>query len=74
MRSWLSDLSVNDRLLALYILLMSLSGMFGTAGFAMGYTNRFPELAPIGVELSIVTLFGVAMPLLGFWLYRKAEN
>ncbi|VAW36382.1 hypothetical protein MNBD_CHLOROFLEXI01-5193 [hydrothermal vent metagenome] len=40
----------------------------------MGYPNGFPELAPIGVELVIVTLFGVAMPLLGFWLYRLAEN
>lgn len=40
----------------------------------MGYPNGFPELAPIGVELGIVTLFGVAMPLLGFWLYRQAEN
>ena len=40
----------------------------------MGYPNGFPELAPIGVELVIVTLFGVAMPPLGFWLYSQAEN
>lgn len=40
----------------------------------MGYPNGFPELAPIEVELIIVTLFGMMMPLLGFWLYRKAEN
>lgn len=133
MSSLLGELPVENGWLALYILLMSLSGTFGT-GFAfaaltlrikeaaqtainliqfgfmilcapffpfaalpepllwlakaiplsygvdafrstlMGYPNGFPELAPIGVELGIVTLFGVAMPLLGFWLYRQAEN
>jgi ABC-2 type transport system permease protein len=40
----------------------------------MGYPPGFPELAPIGVELLIVTLFGLLMPLLGFWLYRREEN
>lgn len=40
----------------------------------MGYPNGFPELAPIEVELVIVTLFGLCMPLLGFWLYRQAED
>jgi ABC-2 type transport system permease protein len=40
----------------------------------MGYPPGFPELAPIGVELVIVTLFGLLMPLLGFWLYRREEN
>jgi ABC-2 type transport system permease protein len=40
----------------------------------MGYPPGFPELAPIGVELIIVTLFGLLMPLLGFWLYRREEN
>jgi ABC-2 type transport system permease protein len=40
----------------------------------MGYPNGFPELAPIEVELVIVTLFGLVMPLLGFWLYRQAED
>lgn len=40
----------------------------------MGYPAGFPELAPIEVELVIVTLFGVMMPLIGFWLYRAAEN
>ena len=133
MSSLLGDLPFNNGPLAVYILLMTLSGTFGT-GFAfaaltlrikeaantavnllqfgfmvfcapffpfaalpepmlwiakaiplsygvdafrstlMGYPNGFPELAPIGVELGIVTLFGVAMPLLGFWLYRQAEN
>ena len=40
----------------------------------MGYPKGFPELAPIGTEIVIVTAFGVLMPLLGFWLYRQEEN
>jgi len=40
----------------------------------MGYPQGFPELAPIEVELLIVTLFGIFMPILGFWLYRRAED
>jgi ABC-2 type transport system permease protein len=40
----------------------------------MGYPPGFPELAPIEVELVIVTLFGIFMPLLGLWLYTRAEN
>lgn len=40
----------------------------------MGYPNGFPELAPIEVELIIVTIFGLGMPLLGFWLYQRAED
>lgn len=40
----------------------------------MGYPSGFPELAPFGVELGIVTLFGVGMPILGLWLYQQAEN
>jgi ABC-2 type transport system permease protein len=40
----------------------------------MGYPNGFPELAPIEVELVIITIFGVVMPALGFWLYRRAED
>ncbi|RMG95807.1 MAG: ABC transporter permease [Chloroflexi bacterium] len=40
----------------------------------MGYPPGFPELAPIEVELVIVTLFGLLMPLVGFWLYRRAED
>jgi ABC-2 type transport system permease protein len=40
----------------------------------MGYPPGYPELAPIGVELAIVTLFGLLMPPLGFWLYRREEN
>ena len=40
----------------------------------MGFPSGFPELAPIETELLIVTVFGVLMPLLGFWLYRQEEN
>ena len=40
----------------------------------MGFPQGFPELAPIGTELVIVTAFGLLMPFLGFWLYRQEEN
>lgn len=39
----------------------------------MGYPPGFPELAPIGTEIWIVSLFGILMPILGYWLYRRAE-
>ncbi len=40
----------------------------------MGYPAGFPELAPMGVELVIVTAFGLLMPVLGYWLYRREEH
>lgn len=40
----------------------------------MGYPSGYPELAPIEIELIIVAAFGILMPLLGFWLYQRAEN
>ncbi len=40
----------------------------------MGYPAGFPELAPIGVELVIVSVFGLVMPVLGLWLYRREED
>ena len=40
----------------------------------MGYPPGFPELAPIGAEMVIVTSFGLLMPVLGYYLYRRAEN
>ncbi len=40
----------------------------------MGYPAGFPELAPFGVELAIVAAFGIVMPLLGYWLYRREED
>jgi ABC-2 type transport system permease protein len=40
----------------------------------LGYPQGFPELASIEVELLIVAVFGMAMPFLGFWLYRREED
>jgi len=39
----------------------------------MGLPPGFPELAPIGTEIVITTLFGLLMPLLGYLVYRRAE-
>ncbi len=40
----------------------------------MGYPPGFPELAPIGIEVAIVVAFGLVTPVLGLWLYRRAED
>jgi hypothetical protein len=40
----------------------------------MGFPPGFPEVTPIQVEIVIVTAFGVIMPFLGYYLYRKAED
>jgi ABC-2 type transport system permease protein len=40
----------------------------------LGYPAGFPELAPLEVELVIVTVFGLLMPGLGFWFYRREED
>jgi ABC-2 type transport system permease protein len=40
----------------------------------MGFPPGFPELAPFAVEFWIVTVFGVGMPMVGYWLYRRAED
>lgn len=40
----------------------------------MGYPAGFPELAPFPVEFIITTLFGLLMPPLGYYFYRRAEN
>lgn len=40
----------------------------------MGYPAGYPELAPLQVELVIITVFGLLMPLIGYWLYRRAED
>lgn len=40
----------------------------------LGFPDGFPELASIEVEIVIVTLYGLLMPLLGWWLYRMAES
>ncbi len=40
----------------------------------MGYPPGFPELAPISLELVLVLAFGLFMPALGYWLYRREED
>jgi ABC-2 type transport system permease protein len=40
----------------------------------MGFPPGFPELTSFPVEFVIVTVFGVLMPVLGYFLYRKAED
>lgn len=40
----------------------------------MDYPSGYPELAPIEAEIAIITVFGILMPLLGYFLYRKAED
>lgn len=40
----------------------------------LGYPPGFPELAPIEVELVVVTVFGLLMPVLGYGWYRFEEN
>jgi ABC-type polysaccharide/polyol phosphate export permease len=40
----------------------------------MGYPSGFPELAPLTTEIWILTVFGLVMPILGYILYRLAEN
>jgi ABC-2 type transport system permease protein len=40
----------------------------------MDYPPGFPELLPIGLELIVVTGFGLLMPWLGYVLYKAAER
>ncbi len=40
----------------------------------MGYPAGFPELAPPEVEIVIVILFGIAGPVMGYWVYSLAER
>ncbi len=40
----------------------------------MGFPPGFPELASVETGLVVLTVFGLVMPLVGYWLYRKAEN
>ena len=40
----------------------------------MGYPPGFPELAPIGIEIPIVIAFGIIGPVLGYWVYQRAEH
>jgi len=40
----------------------------------MDYPHGFPELASIETEITITTVYGILMPIIGYYLYRKAEN
>ncbi|MBI5651395.1 MAG: ABC transporter permease [Chloroflexi bacterium] len=40
----------------------------------MGYPRGFPELAPIETEIAIVIAFGILSPIIGYWLYQRAER
>lgn len=40
----------------------------------LGYPAGFPELAPLEIELLIITIFGLLMPFAGFWFYRREED
>ena len=40
----------------------------------MDFPPGFPELAPIEVEIIIVTAFAILMPLIGYYLYRRSED
>jgi ABC-2 type transport system permease protein len=40
----------------------------------LDYPPGFPELAPIEEEIIIVIVFGLLMPGLGLWLYRREED
>ncbi len=40
----------------------------------MGYPPGFPELAPMQTEIVIVIAFGIFMPIIGYWLYQRAER
>ena len=40
----------------------------------MDYPPGFPELAPRGIQILIVTIFGLIMPLVGYGMYRRAER
>ncbi|MBL8058255.1 MAG: ABC transporter permease [Anaerolineales bacterium] len=40
----------------------------------LGYPTGYPELAPPAVGLAVVAAYGLLMPVLGYWLYRREEN
>lgn len=39
-----------------------------------GHPAGYPELAPLGIELAVVALFGILTPLFGLWLYGREEH
>jgi ABC-2 type transport system permease protein len=40
----------------------------------MGYPEGFPELAPINFEITVVALYGLLMPFIGYWLFQREER
>jgi ABC-2 type transport system permease protein len=40
----------------------------------MGLPAGYPELLPLWAELIILTVFGLAMPAIGYWLYCREED
>lgn len=40
----------------------------------MGLPAGYPELLPLWAELIIITVFGLTMPAIGYWLYRREED
>ncbi len=40
----------------------------------MNYPPGFPELASVQTETTVVIVFGLVMPVLGYWLFRRAEH
>ena len=40
----------------------------------MGFPDGMPELAPFPVEFTIVTVFGILMPIVGYLFYRWSEK
>lgn len=50
---------------------------YGVDAFRSALTDfpaGYPELLPLNVELAIIIGFGVLMPVVGYLLYRRAEN
>ena len=63
-----------DWLRSISMLLPLAYGVDAFRSTLMNFPAGFPELAPIGTEVVIVTLFGLLMPRLGYWLYQREEN
>jgi ABC-2 type transport system permease protein len=40
----------------------------------IGLPAGYPELAPLNTEIAIIIAFGILMPLIGYRLYRRAED
>jgi len=47
---------------------------YSVDAFRTSLMGTAPELASRPVEFIIVTLFGLVMPFVGYWLYRREEN